>query len=106
MTSVTESPQDYRRRKRIQEYLAANPDAAPSEILGALMLPLSARRIIAEIDARIDTSELVSFERGPVWRVKSVTVGDDEYPASAGNGVDMVDIYMPAERISRNALSV
>jgi len=36
-------------------------------------------------------SEPVGFERAPEWHVVSVTVGEEEYPASAGNSIHMVE---------------
>ena len=44
------------------------------------------------MSAEIEPSESVGFERFPKWRVVSVTVGEEEFPASSGGGVDMVMI--------------
>ncbi|WP_226022488.1 hypothetical protein [Halomicrobium salinisoli] len=52
-----------------------------------------------EIDAGIDPYEPVGFERPPEWHVKSVTIGEEEYPVSSGNGIDMVETIMPVERL-------
>ena len=97
--SVGQTPEEKRRRDRIEEYLRAHPDAPPSQVLGALGLPPDARRLIEEIDAGVDPSEPVSFERGPEWQVKSVTIGEEEYPASAGTGVDMVELVDPIDHL-------
>lgn len=97
--TVGEYPTRSRRRREIEEYMNHNPDASPAQILGDLGLPPDARDLIAEIDAGIDPSESTGFDRGPEWRVKSVTVGEEEFPASAGDGVDMVSTEMPVERL-------
>ncbi len=72
-------------------------------MLGELGLPPSAARIAREVEAGIDPSVPVGFERGPSWRVKSVTVGEEEYPASAGTGVEMVETVSPAKRLYQNS---
>jgi hypothetical protein len=92
---VGQTPEEKRQRDRIERYIEANPDASPSQILGALGLPPDARRLIDEIDAGVDPAEPVSFDRPPEWRVTSVIVGNDEYPASAGTGVELVDVIDP-----------
>jgi hypothetical protein len=43
--------------------------------------------------APVHDGEPVSFdERAPSWHVKSVTVEGEERPASAGNGIEMVEV--------------
>jgi hypothetical protein len=86
-------------RRQITQYIEQNPDASPGEIIGALGLPPDALEILDELDAGIDRDEAVSFEKGPQWRVKSVEIGDEEYPASAGNGIEMVETVMPVKRL-------
>jgi len=86
-------------RNQIEQYLERYPDASPGEILGALELPPDALDILDDLDAGVDPSEPVSFQTGPQWRVKSVEIGEEEYPASAGNGIDMVETIMPVDRL-------
>ncbi|QCD65567.1 hypothetical protein GBQ70_07915 [Halomicrobium sp. ZPS1] len=97
--TVGERPQRRRWRLAIEEYLKQNPEADPPEILGQLQLPPDAREVLAEIEAGIDRSVPVGFERPPEWQVKSITVGEEEYPASSGNGVTMVETKLPVERV-------
>jgi hypothetical protein len=97
--SVGESCEQTRRRARLEEFLNENPAVPVSVALGTLDLPPTASSLFHEIRADIDTSELVGFERGPEWHVKSVTVGNEEYPASAGNGVEIVESVLPAEKL-------
>lgn len=97
--SVGESITRTKWRNQIEQYLELNPNASPGEILGSLGLPPEAEDILDALDADIHPSEPVSFKDGPQWRVKSVEIGDEEYPASAGNGIDMVETIMPVDRL-------
>ena len=97
--TVGDGPTRKRWRERIEVYLDKYPDASAARIRGALNLPPVAVEVIEEVAAGIDRSEVRSFESGPEWSVKSVTVGETEYPASAGNGVEMVDTRLPIERL-------
>lgn len=97
--SVGQTPTEKRQREQIERYLQNHPNAKPTEVLGALGLPPDARRLIKEVDAGVDPTEVVSFERPPEWRVKSVTIGNEEYPASAGTGVEMVDVIDPLDNL-------
>ncbi|MHB9287400.1 hypothetical protein ACKVMT_10235 [Halobacteriales archaeon Cl-PHB] len=101
---VGESPTDHKRRERIRDYLEQNPEASIPEMLGELGLPPDAKRIAREVEAGIDPNEPVSFERGPKWQVKSVTVGEEEYPASAGTGVEIVETVSLAKRLYQESL--
>ncbi|WP_274323772.1 hypothetical protein [Halosimplex aquaticum] len=101
--AVGQTPNEKRRRDRIREYLRLNPDASPTEVLGALGLPPDARQLIEELDAGLDPTDTVVFERPPEWRVKSVTIGEEEYPASAGTGVEMVETIDPLDRLLRHS---
>jgi len=100
--SVGESPERTRWRKEIEDYTQQNPEASPAQILGELKLPPRAREVLDEIDAGIDPSESVDFQYGPEWHVKSVTIGEEEYPASAGTGIDMVETVDPVENLLQN----
>ena len=61
--SIGQTPEEKRQREQIEQYLDSHPDAKPAEVLGALGLPPDARRLIKEVDAGVDPSEPVSFER-------------------------------------------
>ena len=95
--SVGESRERCRQRRRVETYISNHPDVSNAEILQQLRQDLpddldAARSLITEVRAGVDPSEPVGFERVPQWRVKSVEIRDEEYPASAGNGVEMVEI--------------
>ncbi|MFC7077893.1 hypothetical protein [Haloarcula halophila] len=97
--TIGEGPTRKQWRHRIENYLERYPDASIPQIRGALDLPHRAETVIEEVAAGIDRTEVHSFHAGPEWHVKSVTVGEEEYPASSGNGVDMVETIMPVERL-------
>lgn len=84
-------------RERVERYLTESPDATVNEVLGALLLPPPAEEVIHEVRADTNPAQVVGFEESPDWKVKSVTVAGEEYPAGAGNGVDLVDVSLPAE---------
>lgn len=91
--SIGETPTRARRRKRIRRYLRENPSASDTQVLGALELPPGqCRDLLQEVRSGYERDHAVGFERPPQWRVKSVEVGKEEYPASSGGGVDMVEI--------------
>lgn len=90
--SVGETPTRVRQRERIAEELERRPGATAATVVGRLGLAPDAKPFVEEVRAGADRSGVVGFERPPSWRVKSVTVGEEEYPASAGNGVEMVDL--------------
>jgi len=96
---VGQTPEEKRQRDQIEQYLEANPAAKPAEVLGALGLPPDARRLIEEVDLGVDPTEPVAFDRPPEWRVKSVTIGSEEYPASAGTGVELVEVVDPLDNL-------
>ena len=100
---VGQTPEGRRQREQIEQYLEANPNAKPTEVLGALGLPPDARRLIEEVDLDVDPTEPVAFDRPPEWRVKSVIIGSDEYPASAGTGVELVEVVDPLDNLLENS---
>jgi len=100
--SVGQTPTEKCQREQIEQYLERYPDATPTQIMGALGLPPGARQLIEEVDHGVDPSEPVSFDRPPEWQVKSVTVGEEEYPASAGTGVEMVETIDYLDRLLKN----
>jgi hypothetical protein len=95
--SVGETPTRKQWREEIRRGLKRWPEASATELVGRLSLPPAAKDVVAEERAGVDWSEPVGFERPPSWRVVSVTVGEKEFPASAGNGVEMVELE-PSER--------
>jgi hypothetical protein len=63
--------------------------------------PDDMEQLIAEVEhPDFDPSEVVGFdERVPEWHVRSVTVDGEERPASAGNGIDMVEVTNVRQRL-------
>ncbi len=99
---VGEGPSDRRLREQIEEQLQLSPRASAVEIVGRLGLPPDCREFVEEVVAGVDRSELVAFDDGvPEWHVKSVTIDGEERAASAGNGVDMVEITDARDRLVR-----
>jgi len=102
--TIGERPRRRRWRLAIEDFLEQNPEADPPEILGQLQLPPKAREVLAEIEAGINRSVPVGFERPPDWQVKPITVGEEEYPAPSGNGVTMVETLLPEERVYEESI--
>lgn len=90
--AVGETPTRRKRRKRIERELRRDSDATPMQIVARAELPPGCMELVEEVRAGYDRSGAAGFERPPEWRVESVTVGEEEYPASAGNGVQMVEL--------------
>lgn len=97
--TVGESPERTRRRKEVREYLDRYPDASDSRVIGALGLPPDCRRLVREVRADVDCDDAKGFERAPSWSLRAVKIYGEEYPASAGNGVDMVPTRRPVARL-------
>ena len=90
--AIGETLTDRNRIELIKQYFEENPDASIPELLGSLNLPPSATDLVHRV---IDgESRRVSFTRPPQWQVKSVEIGEEVYPASAGNGIEMVELDM------------
>jgi hypothetical protein len=100
--TVGDTLTDAEHRERIKTYLQANPDASVMEVLGALTLAPDASEIVREVIQGIDPDDPVAFETAPGWSVKSVTVGTEEYPASAGNGVELVTVERPGRAVRKS----
>lgn len=91
--AVGESPTDERVRERVCRELKRRGEADVAAIAGRLLeRPSVVERVLDDILEDVDPSETVGFDRLPKWRVKSITVGEEEYAASSGGGVDMVMI--------------
>lgn len=97
--SVGETPTEREKRLRIEKYLERYPEASVAQVCGALGLPESDERLVVEAKLGVDPTEVVAFERPPRWRLYSVTVREEEYPASPGGGVDMVKVDLPELRV-------
>lgn len=95
--SVGETPTRRERRRMIERELEKTPGARAPTILGRSGLPPPCEELVEEVRAGFDREEPVSFERAPSWRVVSVEVEGEEYPASAGNGVEMVEVDLSDE---------
>jgi len=93
---VGESPKRHKQREAIREWLETemslgefwarhDPDVQP---------PDDVEQLVAEVEhPTYDPAEAVGYDnRVPEWRVKSVTVDGEERPASAGTGIEMVEV--------------
>lgn len=79
------------RREKVAQALAERPDASTPQILGRAGLPPDCAPLVREEREGIDRDNVVSVSGVPGWRVESITVGQTEYPASSGGGVDLVE---------------
>ena len=94
-------------RDRLRTYLSNHPNASNVDLIakpGIKYDPELVREIANQIRADYDPSEVVGFSRSPDWRVVSVTVRDEEFPASSGNGVNMVSVDRPKQNLLDNTL--
>ncbi len=101
---VGESPKRRKQRRavreavqsdmKIPEYWAREVDVQP---------PDNMEQLVAEVEhPEYQPSEVVGFDNSvPTWHVKSVTIDGEERPASAGNGIDMVEIQNVHDRLVR-----
>ena len=94
--SVGETPTRKRHRGQIERELERTPEASTEVVLGRGGLPPDRKDLVREVAAGADRSNPIGFGRAPSWRVKSVEIGEDEFPASAGSGVDMVETMNPS----------
>lgn len=78
-------------RERLENAMTRYPRATDARLFGLTGLPPKWSDLLVEIRAGLDREHAVGFQRGPAWRVDSVTVGETTYPASSGNGVDLVE---------------
>lgn len=108
--TVGETPTRREQRRRIEREIAQTPGASAAEILGRAGLSPEKEELVREVRAGVDRSEPVGFERAPSWRVVSVSIDGEEFPASAGNGVDMVavdlsDAWLPPHGGGRRCMA-
>ncbi|MBX0286784.1 hypothetical protein EGH22_10630 [Halomicroarcula sp. F28] len=68
-------------------------------VLGELGLSPYDREIVDEIVAGVDPDDAVSASRPPEWQIESIEVAGEKYPASSGNGIDLVETVDPIDRI-------
>jgi hypothetical protein len=105
---VGESPKRRKQRNAVREWLET--DMSLGEFWAQeveVEPPDDIEQLVAEVEhPDFEPSEVVGFnERVPTWHVKSVTVDGEERPASAGNGIDMVEVTNVRQRL-RSELDV
>jgi hypothetical protein len=102
---VGESPQRRKQREAVRQWLASESGESIGEFWATEAVevrpPDDLGQLVAEVeDPAYDPAEVVGFDdRVPTWHVKSVTVDGEEHQASAGNGVEMVEIEDPWRRL-------
>jgi len=91
------------KRKRLLQHQEAHDlddeELYRPEVLGELGLSPEDREIVDEIVADVDPDKAVSASRPPEWQIESVEVAGEKYPASSGNGIDLVETVDPIDRI-------
>jgi hypothetical protein len=100
---VGESPERHKQRKAVRRWLESEKSigefwATETEDVRP---PGDVDQLVAEVEhPEYDPSEVVGFDDSvPTWHVKSVTVDGEERPASAGNGIDMVEVTNVQQRL-------
>jgi hypothetical protein len=103
--AVGEAPGESEGRERVREAAESAPEATVGRIAGEVMMePEEVARYLGEIEEGVAPEEAVAMARLPPWRVVSVEIGEEEYPASRGGGVEMVSVDFGAESVMREAL--
>jgi hypothetical protein len=101
---VGESPQRRQRREQVERELERDPEATARQVVARRTLPPDCMELVEEVRAGIDREAVVGFDnRVPDWHVRSVTVEGEERPASAGNGIDMVEVMDVRQRLREGA---
>jgi hypothetical protein len=101
-SSVGESIQRTELRSKIRRFLEIDPSLSNAELFGKLnasVHPDVLEEIAEQVRNDVDPSSVESFERPPEWSVKSVTIGESEFPANAGTGIEMVEVELPIQAI-------
>jgi len=94
--AVGESPQRRKQREVIRGWLQT--DMSLGEFWACeepgVPPPEDAEQLVAEVEhPGYEPEAAVGFDNTvPTWRVKSVTIDGEERPASAGNGIEMVEV--------------
>lgn len=88
-------------RERVRREIERT-DGSVARIAGSLgMAPERVRRHVREIEGECEPDEGRSFDvTVPQWWVASVTVDGEERPASAGSGIEMVEVTNEGERLA------
>jgi len=100
--AIGETASRTQKRKEVRRYVKRNSDASPQAVIGALNLPPDDADLVREVLVGYQPDEAIGFNTPPEWTLKSVTIHDQEYPASAGNGVEMVSTVRPVQNILKN----
>jgi hypothetical protein len=104
--AVGEAPGEGDRRERVRRAAERLDVPTVGRIAGEVMMePSEVARYLSEIEEGVDPDEVVTMARMPPWRVCSVRIGEEEYPASSGSGVDMVAVDFGATEALRRTLT-
>jgi hypothetical protein len=100
--SVGESIERAELRSKICQFLEVDPGLSNAELFGKLnasVHPDELEEVAEQVRNGIDSASVESFERPLEWAVKSVSIGDKEFPANAGTGIEMVEVDLPVQAI-------
>jgi hypothetical protein len=100
--SIGESIERTELRSKIRWFLEINPDISNAELFGKLnasVRPDELEEIAEQVRNNENPAAVDSFDRPPEWVVKSVTIGEQEFPASAGTGIEMVTVELPVDAL-------
>lgn len=100
--SVGESIELAELRQKVRHFLEVDPELSVPELFGKLNAQVPPNRletVVEQVREDIDPAAPESFDRPPEWSVKSVTVGEEEFPANAGTGIEMVEVELPKQAI-------
>jgi hypothetical protein len=103
---VGEAPGEAERRELVRQAVEQMDEPTVAAVAGRVarhgIEPPEVAGYLADLTDGTAPGEVVSMSRPPDWRVVSVSVGEEEYPASSGNGVEMVEIDHGAQdRVAR-----
>jgi len=101
-TSVGETIERTELRDRVRRFLDVDPTLTDAELwgkLGADVPPDDLEEVAEQVRNDVDPAAAESFERPPEWSVKSVSIGEKEFPANAGTGIEMVEVELPKQAI-------
>ncbi len=101
-SSVGETIERAELRSKIRQFLEVDLGLSNAELFGklnAMVPPDELEEVAEQVRNDVDPASVESFERPPEWAVKSVTVGENEFPANAGTGIEMVEVELPIQAI-------
>jgi hypothetical protein len=100
---VGESPERRKQRKAVRRWLESEKSIGEfwAREVEEVRPPDDLDQLVAEVEhPEFDPTEVVGFDDSvPTWHVKSVSIDGEEHPASAGNGIDMVEVTNVQQRL-------